>query len=182
MRESLLEPTTDITHLQLCPQTYHCLYPGAIFTGTQKSGWSSYNVTITITDIDLLTSFLCGYFCICQLTPDWPELTTYFDAEIIGSRHGFLTQEWGASDQDDMRFLVCDHKVNGISGVDFAGFYYVCMEFNLQSSMSTTLHPTVVPEGNSNVQSASHGSSSGPCFPLPAATLSGFYYHEKLEP
>lgn len=36
------------------------------------------------------------------LTDDWPELTTYFDAEIIGSRHGFLTQNWGANEQEDM--------------------------------------------------------------------------------
>jgi glucose-induced degradation protein 4 len=36
------------------------------------------------------------------LTDDWPELTTYFDAEIIGSKYGFLTQDWGANEQEDM--------------------------------------------------------------------------------
>jgi hypothetical protein len=36
------------------------------------------------------------------LTDDWPELTTYFDAEIIGSRYGFLTQNWGATQHEDM--------------------------------------------------------------------------------
>lgn len=36
------------------------------------------------------------------MTDDWPELTTYFDAEIIGSRYGFLTQNWGANEQEDM--------------------------------------------------------------------------------
>jgi hypothetical protein len=36
------------------------------------------------------------------LTDDWPELTTYFDAEIIGSKYGFLTQDWGATEQEDM--------------------------------------------------------------------------------
>ncbi|KAI6014376.1 vacuolar import and degradation protein-domain-containing protein, partial [Pisolithus marmoratus] len=209
-------------------QSYHCLYPSATFTGTQKSGQSSYNITVTIIDIDLAMSFLCGYFCICWLTPDWPELTTYFDAEIIGSQQGFLTQKWGASDQDDMvhwqqfpafchirnklkwpcltmpdcdwdtlfmqwkeRFLVPDHKVNDINGVDFAGFYYICVDFNLQSSMSTTLHPTVVLKDSetivstspqdSSVQSTSLGSPNGPHFPPPAAMMSGFYYHEKLE-
>ena len=35
------------------------------------------------------------------MTEDWPELTTYFDAEIIGSRYGFLTRQWGASEQED---------------------------------------------------------------------------------
>lgn len=36
------------------------------------------------------------------MTEDWPELTTYFDAEIIGSRYGFLTRNWGATEQEDM--------------------------------------------------------------------------------
>lgn len=45
---------------------------------------------------------MCGYLRIRGLTDDWPELTTFFDAEIIGNRYGFLTQNWGASEQDDM--------------------------------------------------------------------------------
>lgn len=53
-------------------------------------------------DVDFSSSFLCGYLRIRGLTDDWPELTTYFDAEIIGSRHGFLTQNWGANENEDM--------------------------------------------------------------------------------
>jgi hypothetical protein len=53
-------------------------------------------------NVDFPSSFLCGYLRIRGLTDDWPELTTYFDAEIIGSRHGFLTQNWGATEQEDM--------------------------------------------------------------------------------
>ena len=53
-------------------------------------------------DVDFASSFLCGYLRIRGLTEDWPELTTYFDAEIIGSKYGFLTQSWGASEQEDM--------------------------------------------------------------------------------
>ncbi len=31
-------------------------------------------------------------------------MTTYFDAEIIGSRFGFLTSDdWGATEQDDLK-------------------------------------------------------------------------------
>jgi hypothetical protein len=45
---------------------------------------------------------LCGYLRIRGLTDDWPELTTYFDAEIIGNRYGFLTQNWGASQHEDL--------------------------------------------------------------------------------
>lgn len=53
-------------------------------------------------DVDFSSSFLCGYLRIRGLTDDWPELTTYFDAEIIGSRYGFLTQNWGATEHEDM--------------------------------------------------------------------------------
>ncbi|KAI6144817.1 vacuolar import and degradation protein-domain-containing protein [Pisolithus thermaeus] len=233
-QESLPDPSVDITRLRVRSQTYHCLYPGATFTGTQKSGRNSYDVTVTIVDVDLSSSFLCGYLCIRGLTEDWPELTTYFDAEIVGNRHGFLTQKWGASEQDDMvhwqrfpafrhvrnelkrprltmpdrdrgaifmrwkeRFLIPDHKVHDINGASFAGFYYVCVEFNPQSSAST-LRPTVVHEDgettmstspppgrrrrDSSVRRAGRGSSIGPRCPPSAATMSGFYYHQKSEP
>lgn len=95
-------PLTDITRLRVRPQPHYCLYPGAEFHGTQKSGRNSYDVSVTIVDIDFASSFLCGYLCIRGLTEDYPELTTYFDAEIIGSRYGFLTQNWGANEEDDM--------------------------------------------------------------------------------
>jgi glucose-induced degradation protein 4 len=49
------------------------------------------------------SSVLCGYLHIRNLTKDHPELTTYFHAEIIGSRYGFLTdKEWGATESDDL--------------------------------------------------------------------------------
>jgi glucose-induced degradation protein 4 len=57
---------------------------------------------ISAQDVDFTSSFLCGYLRIRGLTDDWPELTTYFDAQIIGSRYGFLTGDWGASEQEDM--------------------------------------------------------------------------------
>ncbi|KAJ6623517.1 vacuolar import and degradation protein-domain-containing protein [Mycena sp. CBHHK59/15] len=161
------DPLADITRLRVRSQTHHCLYPGAAFHGTQKSGRNSYDVNVTIVDVDFASSFLCGYLRIRGLTDDWPELTTYFDAEIIGSRYGFLTQNWGATEQADMvhwsrfpafrhvkpelkkphltmpdrdrgavfmrwkeRFLVPDHRVQDINGASFAGFYYVCVDFN----------------------------------------------------
>ncbi|KAF8623456.1 hypothetical protein AX15_006241 [Amanita polypyramis BW_CC] len=96
------DPLIDITRLRIRTSSHYCLYPGATFVGTQKSGRSSYDVTVTVVDVDFASSFLCGYLRIRGLTDDWPELTTYFDAEIIGNRYGFLTQNWGASENDDM--------------------------------------------------------------------------------
>lgn len=114
------DPLADITRLRIRSRGHHCLYPGAAFQGTQKSGRNSYDVNVTIVvclltysthyepliylfqDVNFASSTLCGYLRIRGLTDDWPELTTYFDAEIIGSRYGFLTQNWGATQHEDM--------------------------------------------------------------------------------
>lgn len=42
------DPLTDITYLRIRSQGHHCLYPGATFQGTQKSGRNSYDVNVTI--------------------------------------------------------------------------------------------------------------------------------------
>ncbi|KIY43561.1 hypothetical protein FISHEDRAFT_28320, partial [Fistulina hepatica ATCC 64428] len=168
------DPLADVTRLRLRSQVHRCLYPGARFQGTQKSGRNSYDVSVTVVDVDFSSAFLCGYLSIRGLTEDWPELTTYFDAEIIGSRHGFLTGRWGATETDDYkhwdcfpafhqvrkelqrpsltmpdrergavfmrwkeRFLVPDHRVHDINGASFAGFYYVCVDFNPTGSVRT---------------------------------------------
>ncbi|CCM02093.1 uncharacterized protein FIBRA_04170 [Fibroporia radiculosa] len=234
------DPLLDITHLRVRSQGHHCLYPGATFKGTQKSGRNSYDVNVTIVDVDFSSSHLCGYLRIRGLTDDWPELTTYFDAQIIGSRYGFLTQNWGASEQEDMvhwarfpafrhvkpelkrpnltmndanrgavfmrwkeKFLVPDHRVQDINGASFAGFYYVCVDFNPQQSACTqplaspetlaqpsspqaAIKPELSPRARrtsttQGTRQMSLAQSRG--FPaVPVATMSGFYYHQNSEP
>ncbi|KAJ3787424.1 vacuolar import and degradation protein-domain-containing protein [Lentinula aff. detonsa] len=233
-------PLTDITRLRVRSQGNHCLYPGAVFKGTQKSGRSSYDVHVTIVDVDFSSSFLCGYLRIRGLTEDWPELTTYFDAEIIGSRYGFLTQNWGATEQQDLvhwqrfpafkhvknetkkpsltisdrdrgavfmrwkeRFLIPDHRVQDISGASFAGFYYVCVDFNSSNSSKSCEAMPLTPEHDAsaaNVPSIKHegpcrtrrssstrrrggrSPSAGPRQGAPVASMSGFYFHQNSEP
>ncbi|EIN07243.1 hypothetical protein PUNSTDRAFT_71057, partial [Punctularia strigosozonata HHB-11173 SS5] len=167
-------------------------------------------------------SFLCGYLHIRGLTEDWPELTTYFDAEIIGTRHGFLTRRWGADEQEDMnhwdrfpafrrvkhslrkpnltmsdpdcgavfmrwkeRFLVPDHRVQDISGASFAGFYYVCVDFN---------PPPPSPMRSTSRRRSSSAATKGLLQEWPesdglgrstgghAATMSGYYFHQNSAP
>jgi len=199
---------------------------------------------VTIVDVNLASSTLCGYLRIRGLTDDWPELTTYFDAEIIGSRYGFLTQNWGATQHEDMvhwsrfpafkhirheakrphmtidgqdrgavfmrwkeRFLVPDHRVQDINGASFAGFYYVCVDFNPQASITPSPGPASQPassapaseEGTQSFQPVNSTKGEGrqrsrrdssvrrrdvPPTPLsaPVATMSGFYYHQNSEP
>ncbi|KAF7305037.1 Casein kinase I 1 [Mycena kentingensis (nom. inval.)] len=191
------DPLADITRLRVRTQSHHCLYPGATFQGTQKSGRNSYDVNVTIVDVDFASSFLCGYLRIRGLTDDWPELTTYFDAEIIGSRYGFLTQNWGATEQADMvhwsrfpafrhvkselkkphltmpdrdrgavfmrwkeRFLVPDHRVQDINGASFAGFYYVCVDFNPAPTQSEPDEDETVDEARSSPPTKTRRDSS----------------------
>ena len=42
------DPLSDVTRIRLRTRATHCLYPGAIFQGTQKSGRNSYDVTVTV--------------------------------------------------------------------------------------------------------------------------------------
>ncbi|KAL4264596.1 Vacuolar import and degradation protein [Pleurotus pulmonarius] len=235
-RSSLLDPLADITRIRMRSRTHRCLYPGATFQGTQKSGRNSYDVNVTIVDVDFASSFLCGYLRIRGLTDDWPELTTYFDAEIIGSRYGFLTRNWGANETEDMvhwsrfpafrqvknelrkpyltmddrdrgavfmrwkeRFLVPDHRVQDINGASFAGFYYVCVDFNPPAQTSSRSPLSPMPEDdmnplhlcsptesprrtrrNSSVQRTNRSPSASREAPL--ATMSGFYFHQNSEP
>jgi hypothetical protein len=77
------------------------LYAGSRFTGEQRSGRCNYSVKVEIQHVDLRQSTLCGYLHIQGLTSENPELTTFFDAEIIGPRYSFLTRKWDAKEQID---------------------------------------------------------------------------------
>ncbi|OBZ75449.1 Casein kinase I 1 [Grifola frondosa] len=184
------------------------------------------DVNVTIVDVDFSSSHLCGYLRIRGLTDDWPELTTYFDAEIIGSRYGFLTRNWGASEQEDMihwarfpafrhvrnelkkphltlkdanrgavfmrwkeKFLVPDHRVQDINGASFAGFYYVCVDFNPQQSgpaAGQETQPLASPTENAVQLSTSPIQTQSATKPEPVTrsrpTMSGFYFHQNSEP
>lgn len=52
------DPLADITRIRMRTRANHCLYPGATFEGTQKSGRNSYDVTVTIV-VCLLPWFSC---------------------------------------------------------------------------------------------------------------------------
>lgn len=65
-------------------------------------GRNSYDVNVNIGDVDFSSSYLYIYFCIEGLTEVWPELMTYFDAQIIGDRYGFMTDARGVSGNEDL--------------------------------------------------------------------------------
>lgn len=84
-----------------------CLKPGITFDGSQQSRDNRYSVQVEIKDVNLADSFLCGYLTINGLTPEYPSLTTYFEAEVIGPKHSFITRKWEAKHSDDMNHWVC---------------------------------------------------------------------------
>jgi len=77
------------------------LMAGARFLGVQQSGRANYDVEVIIQSVDIEKAFLCGYLKISGLTDEFPELTTYFEGEILGSHHNFLTQKWDADETTD---------------------------------------------------------------------------------
>ncbi|KAF9269394.1 hypothetical protein L218DRAFT_915443 [Marasmius fiardii PR-910] len=209
-------PPPEKQHTQL---KHDCLYPGATFQGIQKTGRNSYEVKVTIKDVDFSSSFLCGYLRISGLTHDLPELTTYFDAEIIGNRYGFLTQNWDATEQEDLvhwsrfpafrhvkhelqrphltmcdkdrgalfmrwkeRFLVPEDQVQDIKGASFAGFYYICVDFDPSNSKLPEHEPTSLTPEDTKADSTAPPSVEARPNITPVATISGFYYHRNSEP
>lgn len=68
-------------------------------------------------------SSLCGYLHIRGLTDEYPELTTFFDAEIIGNAYSFVTKKWDASSKTDKEHWVSVCKA-GVSRVDGDMFIY----------------------------------------------------------
>lgn len=99
----------DFTHTRLSTSVPSSLFrPFAKYTGTQQSDRQIYNVCVTLLTVDIAQSTLSGYLEICGLTPDHPELTTFFTGEIIGGpapqRYSFRTKDasWGASNKTDM--------------------------------------------------------------------------------
>ena len=86
-----------------------CLKRGTIYTGYQtgtdcSGNRQEYRVQVEIKDVDLEASRGCGLLSIFQLTPAYPVLTTYFDAEIIGTtkEFNFSTEgKWGTHSDTD---------------------------------------------------------------------------------
>ncbi|CAO3682224.1 hypothetical protein G6F70_004426 [Rhizopus microsporus] len=77
------------------------LYTGSRFKGYQKCGTNSYEVVVEIQDVNIRESTLSGYLSIKGLTVEYPELTTFFEAEIIGPKYSFHTRKWQADQKSD---------------------------------------------------------------------------------
>lgn len=76
------------------PKTLACLQPGSVYVGTQSSQRCEYQVTVMLKEVDIPASRISGYLQIEHLTSEFPQLTTFFEGEIIGREHRFITGKW----------------------------------------------------------------------------------------
>ncbi|KAG0203912.1 hypothetical protein BGX28_003964 [Mortierella sp. GBA30] len=93
--------------VRLLPTRTCHLFPGSRFTGTQCSGSHSYDVMV---DIKMLFQ---PFKHIANLSRLEDTTFDYRDKDVVFMR-------WKE------HFLVPDHRVEGITGASFAGFYYIC--------------------------------------------------------
>ena len=73
------DPLTDITRLRIRSQGHNCLYPGATFQGTQKSGRNSYDVNVTIV-VSCMAAFLVRHIASEQCCRTWTLLPPSYAA------------------------------------------------------------------------------------------------------
>jgi hypothetical protein len=156
------------------------LYPGSKFEGFQKSGRSTYNVSITILDFDLSQSFLCGYLKIKGLTDDWPDLCTFFEGEIIGPQYSFLTRKWDANEHIDRQHWS-----------KFPSFQPLISNFNKDGYVFDTSgrylymrwkeHFLVPDHKIKNINGASFAGFYYICFDKHLGTIEGIYFHHNSE-
>ncbi|KAI8458698.1 vacuolar import/degradation protein Vid24, partial [Phakopsora pachyrhizi] len=77
------------------------LITNSSWIGKQRSGTKSYDVQVQIIHLDLDSGLGSGLLKIFGLTNDLPTMMTFFDIEIIGNKHNFLTQAWGSTEPAD---------------------------------------------------------------------------------
>ncbi|KAF3480154.1 vacuolar import and degradation protein 24 [Arthroderma uncinatum] len=157
---------------------------GSKFTGTQQSDQQIYTVDVEIKNVDMSESYLCGYLKIKGLTPDHPTLTTFFEGEIIGTKHTFQTrhEDWGATEKTDMhhwsRFPAWRPLAKLAKKPDFTYKDYAQRENIFMRWKEAFLVP------DHRVKTISGASFEGfyyICFNQVQGTISGIYFHAKSE-
>ncbi|BDD54711.1 hypothetical protein MAP00_000308 [Monascus purpureus] len=160
------------------------LRAGSKFIGTQQSDCRTYNVDVEIKHVDMAESYLCGYLRIQGLTEDHPTLTTFFEGEIIGTKHTFQTRHeaWGATEKTDMlhwaRFPAWKPLAKQAKRPDFTYRNFAQREHIFMRWKEYFLVP------DHRVRTIAGASFEGfyyICFNQVKGTVSGIYFHAKSE-
>jgi len=164
---------------------HHCstLYGGALFCVSQSSGDRSYTVEVLLKHVDWDNSFLCGDLTIHNLTPQFPTMTTFFEAEIIGDKHSFVTNKWEADEHVDLQHWTqfSSFRCEGLDKCwtdkdfvyDFRNSDYVYMRWKE--------HFLVHDHTIRNVKGASFAGFYYICLCRSTGVIEGFYYHSASE-
>ncbi|MBW0487482.1 hypothetical protein O181_027197 [Austropuccinia psidii MF-1] len=67
------------------------------WVGKQFCEEKSYGVQVNIIHLDLDSGCGSGFLDIRGLTEEWPSMKTFFDIEVVGPKHDFLTKSWDSS-------------------------------------------------------------------------------------
>ncbi|KAI8365264.1 vacuolar import and degradation protein-domain-containing protein [Radiomyces spectabilis] len=166
----------DISDRRLPNDRLGGLYSGSQFEGVQTCGKNSYQVKVNIQHVNLKESVLSGYLNIVGLTEDYPDLTTFFEGEIIGPKYSFLTRKWQAN-----------HAVDVSHWQKFPSFQPFMNAFNQDGF---TYDPSdqdfiymrwkerfLVPDHRvDNIDGASFAGFYYICYQRSTNTINGFYY------
>ncbi|KAF9434415.1 GID complex subunit 4, VID24 [Entomortierella beljakovae] len=116
---------------RLAPSRTSHLYAGSRFRGKQKSGLVSYDVMVDIKMIGDAHSFVTKKWDV-DLKTDQEHWARFKSFEPIMDTFATEKFKYDFRDKDVIfmrwkeHFLVPDHRVVGITGASFAGFYYIC--------------------------------------------------------
>lgn len=158
------------------------LYSGAKFSGAQTSKGSTYEVEVTIQYVDLEQNYICGYLKIKGLTDEFPNLTTFFDGEIISEKFPFLTRRWHAKEDTDKKhwskfesFLPYQTTFNSDE------FDYEALKSSDFIFMRWKEHFLVPDHKITEINGASFAGFYYICFEKSSGDIEGYYFHTNSE-
>lgn len=174
-RHSLLYPPSPL------PRRCSTLHPGTKFSGYQTSGEKRYTVEVRIKEVDLSTSYLCGDLIIYGLTPQYPELATYFDAEIVGDRYDFRTGKWNSSFDTDLEHWRRFEHFKAIEKQCVSGDYVHDVSNSDVIFMRWKERFIVPVQKESKLKGATFAGFYYICFNRRSGRIDGLYYHAESE-
>ena len=157
------------------------LYQGSMFQGVQKSGKNKYDVSVEVVAVDLKESYLCGYLTIKGLTTDWPNLSTFFEAEIIGHKYPFNTRKWNADyliDKQHWSKFPAFEEFSHLLDSESQEYDYKNSDFMFMRWKERFLVPD---HKIKNISGASFAGFYYIVFQKSTGSISGLYYHSNSE-
>jgi hypothetical protein len=119
--------------------------------------------------------------CLPPQTQEFPVLTTFFEAEIIGEKHSFETQKWSASHETDQRHWSKFQAFNPHMSTFASGAKIERTAIDQDHAVFTFMRwkeMFLVPDHTVRViNGASFAGFYYCCYDATSCTLHGYYYH-----